>query len=75
MYFTENQTCNLNKSSIVAISDASIGLSKFYEYCVKKMNKQLDDIEEPTDDELDEMMVEDSDNVIKFPGPDGETIH
>ena len=32
------------------------------------MNKQLDDIEEPTDDELDEMMVEDSDNVIKFPG-------
>ena len=75
MYFSETQTCNLNKSSIVAISDASIGLSKFYEYCVKKMNKELDEIEEPTDEELDEMIVEESDNVIKFPGPDGETIH
>ena len=27
----------LNKNSIIAISDASIGLVGFYEHCVKKM--------------------------------------
>ena len=26
---------------------------KFYEHCVKKDDKQLEDIEEPTDDELE----------------------
>ena len=34
---SETQVANLNKQSIIAISDASIGLVRFYEHCVKKM--------------------------------------
>ena len=57
---SETQTANLNKNSIVAISDASIGLTKFYEHCVRKMASQLEN--------------EETENIIPFP-TDKETIH
>ena len=52
---SETQVANLNKSSIVAISDASIGLKRFYEHCVRKMQLAEEggrDWEEPTDEDL-----------------------
>lgn len=72
---SETQIANLNKTSIVAISDASIGLARFYEHCVKKMT--LSDNgrawDEPSDEDLQRIEEEEYDNLIPFPTKD--TIH
>ena len=72
---SETQIANLNKNSIIAISDASIGLAKFYEHCVKKMtlsdNGRVWD--EPTDEDLDRIEDEELEKIIPF--PDKNTIH
>lgn len=72
---SETQIANLNKTSIVAISDASIGLARFYEHCVKKMtlsdNGRVWD--EPSDEDLKRIEEEEYDNLIPFPTKD--TIH
>lgn len=72
---SETQIANLNKTSIVAISDASIGLARFYEHCVKKMtlsdNGRVWD--EPSDEDLKRIEEEEYNNLIPFPTKD--TIH
>ena len=72
---SETQIANLNKTSIVAISDASIGLARFYEHCVKKMtlsdNGRVWD--EPSDEDLQRIEEEEHNNLIPFPTKD--TIH
>ena len=72
---SETQIANLNKNSIIAISDASIGLVRFYEHCVTKMtlrdNGKVWD--EPTDEDLQRIEDEEFENVIPFPEKD--TIH
>ena len=72
---SETKIANLNKTSIVAISDASIGLARFYEHCVKKMtlsdNGRVWD--EPSDEDLKRIEEEEYDNLIPFPTKD--TIH
>tara|TARA_B100001113_G_C21045962_1_gene594509 strand:- start:672 stop:1082 length:411 start_codon:yes stop_codon:yes gene_type:complete len=75
---SETQVANVNKTSIVAISDASIGLVKFYEHCVRKMSYALEggkEWEEPTDEELSRLEEEENENIIPFPTPDTDTIH
>ena len=75
---SETQVANLNKSSIVAISDASIGLTRFYEHCVRKMKLAEEggrDWEEPTDEDLARLEEEENENIIPFPRPDTDTIH
>jgi hypothetical protein len=73
---SETQIANLNKNSIIAISDASIGLVRFYEHCVKKMTLTAEgrQWEEPTDEDLDRIAEEESENIIPFPDP-SKTIH
>ena len=72
---SENQICNLNKNSIVAIAEASVGLNKFYEYCIKKMHTQESvPWEEPTDEELDEIAEQEESNILPFRDPD-KTYH
>ena len=74
---SETQVANLNKSSIVAISDASIGLKRFYEHCVRKMTLKDDgrDWEEPTEEDMQRLEEEERENIIPFPYPDKDTIH
>ena len=72
---SETQIANLNKNSIIAISDASIGLVRFYEHCVRKMTltdegRVWDD---PTDEDLKRIEDEEFENIIPF--PDKNTIH
>ena len=64
--YGENEACQLIKNNIVAIADASIGIAKFYEFCVLKMKtgqmmRGLG-MSEPTDEQLkrleDEFMEE-----------------
>ena len=72
---SENQICNLNKNSIVAIAEASVGLNKFYEYCIKKMHTQESvPWEEPTDEELDEIAEQEEANILPFRDPN-KTYH
>jgi hypothetical protein len=72
---SETQIANLNKNSIIAISDASIGLVRFYEHCVKKMTLSNNgkDWNEPTDEDLQSIEDEEFENIIPF--PDKNTIH
>ena len=72
---SETQIANLNKNSIIAISDASIGLVRFYEHCVKKMTLSNNgrDWNEPTDEDLQRIEDEEFENIIPF--PDKNTIH
>ena len=72
---SETQIANLNKNSIIAISDASIGLVRFYEHCVTKMSLRDNGKvwDEPTDEDLQRIEDEEFENVIPFPEKD--TIH
>ena len=74
---SETQVANLNKQSIIAISDASIGLTRFYEHCVKKMTLSDEGRawEEPTEADLQRISDEEEENIIPFPVPDNDTIH
>ena len=72
---SETQIANLNKNSIIAISDASVGLVRFYEHCVTKMSLRDNGKvwDEPTDEDLQRIEDEEFENVIPF--PDKDTIH
>ena len=74
--YGENEACQLIKNNIVAIADASIGIAKFYEFCVLKMktgqmmrglgmseptDEQLKKLEEEFMEELEELDYDDED--------------
>ena len=58
VHFTEEQTFDIPKSQILAVGTASIGLAKFYNYCVDKIHGEPDLGEEPTYEELDRIEQE-----------------
>lgn len=73
---SETQIANLNKTSIIAISDASIGLTRFYEHCVRKMTLSDEgrNWQDPTDEDLNDIEEEELENIIPFPSGKN-TIH
>ena len=66
--YGENDSCEIIKNNIVAVTTASVGISKFYEFCVLRMKKGKDALfaeQEPTpqqlkklEEELDEEMID-----------------
>ena len=53
--FSENGSCEIIKNNIVAVSTASFGIGKFYDYCVLKMKQGKSAhlaSQEPTDEQL-----------------------
>ena len=66
--YGENDSCEIIKNNIVAVTTASIGIAKFYEFCVLRMKKGKDALlaeQEPTpqqlrklEEELDEEMLD-----------------
>ena len=59
MKLSENQIYDVVKNNVVAITESSVGLTKFYEYCVKKMEKQkLPELRQPSKEELDKIEQE-----------------
>lgn len=61
IHFSEEQVYEINKSMVVTKADASLGLSKFYELCVLKMLREVDDeIRVPTEEELMEIEAEEA---------------
>lgn len=69
VHFGEDKDFNINNSNIITMTDASIGLTRFYEYCLRKLNK-LDAIYE--DDFLDDEYDYDEDTI---PEPYTKTLH
>ena len=67
--YGENDSCEIIKNNIVAVTTASIGISKFYDFCVMRMKKGTDALlaeQEPTpeqlrrlEEEMDEDMMDD----------------
>ena len=79
--YGENDSCQLIKNNIVAIADASIGISKFYEFCILKMKtgqmmRGLG-VSEPTDEQLKELEDEFMEELEEFDNEDKlkKTIH
>ena len=53
MHFAEETNVDVPKTQVLGVATASVGLSRFYDYCLKKMNTESDIGEEPTDKDLD----------------------
>lgn len=66
--YGENDKCEIIKNNIVAVTTASVGIAKFYEFCVLRMKKGKDALlaeQEPTpeqlrrlEEEMDEEMLD-----------------
>ena len=70
--YGDTEKCDIIKNNIVAVASASVGISKFYEYCVTKMKNGSEtfSVREPTDEqlkrlenELDEESINEYDDV------------
>ena len=74
IHFSETDTYDIPKSQIIVLTEASYGLSKFYEYCVKKAKIENEDVvPPPTNQELDK--IEEEEMWEEFGEPDKDTIH
>ena len=62
--FTDEKNIQINKSTIVTMVPASMGVSKYYEYVLKSIkgmklvSSTTEDIEEPTDEDLNTIELE-----------------
>ena len=66
--YGENDSCEIIKNNIVAVTTASYGIAKFYEFCILRMKKGKDALlaeQEPTpeqlrrlEEEMDEEMMD-----------------
>ena len=65
IHFAEDMVADIPKGQVLAVVNASIGMKRFYEYCINKLNAEgdlgepseedlMDEEEEYYDEELDE---------------------
>jgi hypothetical protein len=74
IHFAETDTYDVPKSQVIVLTEASHGLTKFYEYCVKKAKWEEEDVlGNPTDRDLQEIEEEEWDE--EFGVPDSKMIH
>ena len=51
--YSQNQTYDIVKNNIIAITDSSVGLTRFYDYCVGKMEEmKTTPLKQPTNKDL-----------------------
>ena len=56
--YGENDSCEIVKNNIVAVTTASIGITKFYDYCVLRMKQGRSAnlaLQEPTEEQLQQI--------------------
>ena len=58
IHFSDTENFEVPKSQILTITNASVGLNKFYDYCIQIMKKEDKELVYPTDEELDEIELE-----------------
>jgi hypothetical protein len=73
IHFAETDTFDVAKSQVLVLTEASLGLVKFYEYCVKKAKWEEDEVLAPSNQELND--IENEEMWEEFGEPDSSTIH
>ena len=77
--FTDEKDIAINKSAIVTMVPASLGMSKYYEYVLKNIKEMrlvdstTEDIETPTSEELEQIEWEEDEEMLEELKP--QTIH
>ena len=77
--FTDEKDIAINKSTIVTMVPASLGMSKYYEYVLKNIREMklvessTEDIETPTNKELEQIEWEEDEEMLEDLKP--QTIH
>ena len=77
--FTDEKDIAINKSAIVTMVPASLGMSKYYEYVLKNIKEMrlvdstTEDIETPTNEELEQIEWEEDEEMLEDLKP--QTIH
>ena len=63
IHFAENDTYDIPMSHVMATATASLGLTRFYDYCVSKSKREDGNVLSgaPTNEELDDIMEEEWD--------------
>jgi hypothetical protein len=63
IHFAETDTYDIPKSQIIVLTEASLGLTRFYDYCVSKSKREDHSVLSgaPTNQELDDIMEEEWD--------------
>ena len=77
--YGENDSCEIVKNNIVAVTSASLGITKFYDYCVLRMKQgrsaQLAS-QEPTDEQLQRIEDELNEDLFdEYEDDEPKTIH
>ena len=77
--YGENDSCEIIKNNIVAVTTASVGIGKFYDYCVLRMKQgrsaQLAS-QEPTDEQLQRIEDELNEDLFdEYEDDEPKTIH
>ena len=79
--FTDEKDIAINKSAIVTMVPASLGMSKYYEYVLKNIKEMrlvdstTEDIETPTSKELEQIEWEEVEEMFEVLKKDTITIH
>ena len=79
--FTDEKDIAINKSAIVTMVPASLGMSKYYEYVLKNIKEMrlvdstTEDIETPTSKELEQIEWEEDEEMFESLKKDTITIH
>ena len=78
--YGENESCEIIKNNIVAVTTASVGISKFYDFCVMRMKKGKDALlaeQEPTPEQLRRLEEEMDEEFMDeyFDDDPNKTIH
>mgnify|MGYP001359850729 CR=1 FL=1 len=78
--YGENDSCEIIKNNIVAVTTASIGISKFYEFCILRMKRGKDAFlseQEPTPQQLRRLEEEMNEDMMDeyFDDDEPQTIH
>jgi len=69
--FTDEKEIAINKSTIVTMVPASLGMSKYYEYVLKNIKEMrlvdstTEDIENPTSEELEQIELEEDEEMVE----------
>ena len=69
--FTDEKEIAINKSTIITMVPASLGMSKYYEYVLKNIKEMrlvdstTEDIENPTSEELEQIELEEDEEMVE----------
>ena len=72
--FTEQKYFSIPATSVITSAEASPGLVKYYEYVLNRMEHYFDEDSITTDEDLDEIELEEDEEFLELEGPSNK-IH